>query len=49
MTITLSIIGIIVCIIGLAWLNTKEKWNNITRPPKGWMQHNGTRYKINKP
>ena len=49
MTIILVIIGMIMCIMGLAWLNTKEKCDNITRPPKGWVQHNGTRYKINKP
>lgn len=49
MITTLTIIGIIVCIIGLSWISTKEKWDNITKPPKGWLQHNGTRYKINKP
>ncbi len=33
MTITLVIIGIIVCILVLAWISTKEKWDNITKPP----------------
>lgn len=45
MTITLVIIGIIVCILGLAWINTKEKWDNITKPPKGWIQYNGINVK----
>lgn len=44
MTITLVIIGII-CILGLAWINTKEKWDNITKPPKGWIQYNGINVK----
>lgn len=46
MKITLVVIGIIVCVLGLAYISTKEKWNNMTRPPKDWMQHNGIRNKI---
>jgi hypothetical protein len=46
MTIFL-IIGII-CLIGLAYLTSKEKWDNNTRPPKGWIQNKGFRIKQNK-
>ena len=30
-------------------LESKEDWDNMTKPPKGWMQHKGWRQKINKP
>lgn len=45
---TLIIIGI-VC--GILWvcLKTKEDWDNMTKPPKGWMQRKGWRQRINKP
>lgn len=43
---TLIIIGII-CGIWV-YLKTKEDWNNMTKPPKGWTQHKGWRQRINK-
>lgn len=45
---TVIIIGII---SGLVWvyLRTNKDWNNMTKPPKGWVQHKGWRQKINKP
>jgi hypothetical protein len=44
---TMMIIIGVVCLLGLAYITSKEKWNNGTRPPKGWMQHNGFRTRIN--
>lgn len=46
---TIMIIIAVVCLLGLAYITAKEKWNNETRPPKGWTQHNGFRTRINKP
>lgn len=39
------VIGII-CGILLIYLKTKDDWANLTKPSKGWMQHNGVRQKI---
>ena len=47
-TIVMIIIGV-VCLLGLAYITSKEKWDKYTRPPKGWTQHNGIRTIINKP
>ncbi len=42
------IIGI-VCGILCIYFKSKEDWENMTKPPKGWIQHEGCRRKINKP
>jgi hypothetical protein len=44
--ITIAIIGAILCLILLAYLRVKTKWDKSTQPPKGWMQHNGNRIRI---
>ena len=44
---TVIVIGI-VCGILWVYLKTKEDWDNLTKPSKGWMQHKGWRQKINK-
>ena len=36
-------------VLGVMDLKTKEDWDNMTKPPKGWIQHKGWRQKINKP
>lgn len=46
MSITLAIIGIVVCVLILSYIKTKEEWNEKTKPPKGWIQHNGIRTRI---
>ena len=46
---TIMIIIGVVCLLGLAYITSKEKWDNKTRPPKGWTQHNGFRTRINNP
>jgi hypothetical protein len=48
MTLTLAIIGALVCAIGLGLIKAAENWNDMTKPPKGWMQHKGVRTKIPK-
>lgn len=45
---TVIIIGII-CGILFVYLKSKDDWDNMTKPPKGWIQHKGWRQKINKP
>ena len=30
-------------------LKTKEDWDNMTKPPEGWIKHKGWKQKINKP
>lgn len=45
---TVIIIGI-VCGVLWIYLKTKEDWDNMTKPPKGWLQHKGWRQKLNKP
>jgi len=45
---TVIIIGI-VCGILWVYFKSKDDWDNMTKPPKGWMQHKGWRQKINKP
>jgi hypothetical protein len=43
---TVIIIGI-VCAILLVYFKSKDDWDNMTKPPKGWIQHKGWRQKIN--
>lgn len=42
---------IVIIIFGILWVHMKSKegWENMTKPPKGWIQHKGWRQKINKP
>ena len=48
MTLTLAIIGALVCAIGLGLIKAAENWNDMAKPPKGWMQHKGVITKIPK-
>ncbi len=43
---TVIIIGIV---SGILWVyfKSKDDWDNMTKPPKGWTQHKGCRRKIN--
>lgn len=41
------IIGVI-CLLGLSYIISKEKWYKNTRPPKGWTQHKDFRTRIKK-
>ena len=45
---TVIIIGV-VCGILWVYFKSKDDWNDMTKPPQGWMQHKGWRQKINKP
>jgi hypothetical protein len=47
--IVICSIGGGLCLIGLAWLGASGEWNKRTKPPKGWVQHNGVRIKMHKP
>lgn len=44
MTPTLAIIGALACAIGLGLIKAAENWNDMTKPPKGWMQHKELRH-----
>ena len=39
------IIGVFL-ILGLAYLTSKEKWDNNTIPPKGFGHHKGKRFRL---
>jgi hypothetical protein len=45
MKMILAIIGIILCILVLSWITSKEKWDKMNRSPKGWIQYKGVRNK----
>lgn len=36
---------IIICIVGLSYIEMREKWNAHTKPPQGWIQSKGWRIK----
>ena len=46
MNCIIALILLFLCVICLAYINAKEKWDNNTRPPKGWTQHKGVRTKF---
>ncbi|MEY2701432.1 MAG: hypothetical protein RLY43_52 [Bacteroidota bacterium] len=39
------IIGVISAILWV-FFKTNDDWNNMTKPPEGWIQHKGWRQKI---
>jgi hypothetical protein len=45
---TVIIIGI-VCGILWVYFKTKDNWDSMTKPPKGWRQNKGWMQKINNP
>lgn len=46
--VVMIVIGLI-CGILCVYLKTKEDWDNMTKPPEGWIKHKGWKQKINKP
>ena len=48
MEIESLIIIAVVCALILSYIKTKEKFYNISKPPKGWIQHKGWRIRINR-
>lgn len=43
---TIAIIGIIVCILALAFLKSRNEWQNETKPPQGWIQFKNERFRF---